>query len=109
MAKPAEQTIRELLARFEVVPEFLDDAAGEVTCSQCDDLRFIKMVIPEKDRYEGGPDHYYNPCSWCLPERYQIMVEMNCGRREHMERGGCSRCKKYIQPWTNQKEIKTYG
>lgn len=74
-----------------------------INCDECSDVRWVKMAINSADRVDGGADHYMNPCSQCLPDRYDVMVRQNCGERDHQARGGCIKCRKYTRPWNNGK------
>lgn len=87
----------------------LFDVPYEYDCDECCDVKWVKVV----NRYEihdfktGEPrtvdGHYMRPCSQCLPERYRIMIEQDHIRPEHLEKGGCATCRRYVQPWTNKK------
>lgn len=79
-------------------------AFPEYLCEECEDLHWVKVSIPMRDRYAGSADHYLRPCSRCLPERYHVMVTENHGDPRHLDQGGCSTCLKYVRPWAMKKD-----
>lgn len=76
--------------------EALFDTDPVYDCDECQDKRWVRVEIPEKDRTPTMADHYYRECSRCLPERYRIMVEENHGEPAHRMAGGCRTCKPYV-------------
>lgn len=94
-------TVQALLDRIQKKSEealFTEDAVYD--CPECEDLHWVR-IERTGDYQKGEADHYMRPCSQCLPERYRIMVVEDCGRAEHISKGGCRNCRQYVQPWTN--------
>lgn len=79
----------------------LNPADVPFDCEECSDVRWARVMVPARDRKPGRADHWMRPCSQCLPDRYRVMITEN--HTDHIEKGGCGVCLKYVRPWAVKK------